>query len=203
MDKKKLGIMGGTFDPIHNGHLITAEYIRKQLKMEKVLFIPAYVAPHKIGGEFALALDRYNMVELAIKDNPHFALSDIEIKRAGVSYTYDTIKTLYDKYKDKYDLNFLVGADSVTQLGTWHKIKEIMEICTFVAAKRPGFTLELDKVEELFGDLGKRSIVWVDTPTVDVSATDIRQRVKDNLPIDNLVPQAVAEYIRQKDLYRR
>lgn len=203
MNRKKLGIMGGTFDPIHNGHLATVEFVRKKLGLEKVLFIPAYVAPHKIGGEFAPAEDRYKMTALAIEGNIHFELSDMELRREGVSYTYDTLVALKQQYEDEYELFFIIGADSVVALDSWHRVREIMQICTFVAATRPGFAPMVDNVIETFGALGSKSILWVDTPEVDISSTEIRERIKQGQSIKGLVPQAVAEYIRQKDLYRR
>lgn len=203
MNRKKLGIMGGTFDPIHNGHLATVEFVRRKLGLEKVLFIPAYVAPHKIGGEFAPAHDRYQMTELAIKDNGYLELSDMELRREGVSYTYDTLVALKKQYEKEYELFFIIGADSVVALDSWHRVREIMEMCTFVAATRPGFAPVVENVIEDFGRLGSTSILWVDTPEVDISSTEIRERVKLGHSIKELVPQAVAEYIRQKDLYRR
>jgi len=203
MNRKKLGIMGGTFDPIHNGHLATVEFVRKKLGLEKVLFIPAYVAPHKIGGEFAPVDDRYKMTELAITSNPYLELSDIELRRQGVSYTYDTVVALQEQYGSEYELFFIIGADSVAELASWHRVREIMQVCTFVAATRPGFALTVDKVIETFGDLGEKRILWVDTPEVDISSTEIRERVKKGHSIKELVPKAVAEYIQQKDLYRR
>ena len=203
MNRKKLGIMGGTFDPIHNGHLATVEFVRRKLGIEKVLFIPAYVAPHKIGGEFAPVQDRYKMTKLAIAGNPYWELSDIELRREGVSYTYDTVVALKEQYGKEYELFFIIGADSVAELASWHRVREIMQVCTFVAATRPGFALTVDKVIETFGELGKKRILWVDTPEVDISSTEIRERVKIGHPINELVPQAVAEYIQQKDLYRR
>jgi nicotinate-nucleotide adenylyltransferase len=203
MNRKKLGIMGGTFDPIHNGHLATVEFVRKKLGLEKVLFIPAYVAPHKIGGEFAPADERYKMTELAINSNPYLELSDMELRRQGVSYTYDTVVALQEQYGSEYELFFIIGADSVAELASWHRVREIMQVCTFVAATRPGFALTVDKVIETFGDLGEKRILWVDTPEVDISSTEIRERVKKGHSIKELVPKAVAEYIQQKDLYRR
>ncbi len=203
MNRKKLGIMGGTFDPIHNGHLATVEFVRKQLGLEKVLFVPAYVAPHKIGGEFSPAQDRYKMTALAIKDNVYLELSDIELRREGVSYTYDTLVALKQQYGNEYELFFIIGADSVVALDSWHRVREIMQICTFVAATRPGFAPVVENVIADFGTLGTKSILWVDTPEVNISSTEIRERVKHGYSINELVPKAVAEYIQQKDLYRR
>ncbi|MGE4588352.1 MAG: nicotinate-nucleotide adenylyltransferase [Acidaminococcaceae bacterium] len=202
VNRKRIGIIGGSFDPIHKGHLETAEFVYQQLGLEKIIFIPAYIAPHKIGMEYALAEHRYQMTLLAIQDNPHFCVSDIELKRKGVSYTYDTIAALHEYYGDGYELYFIIGADSVAELDTWIKVREIMALCTFVAATRPGFAPEVKKVIEYFGELGRTKIKWLNTPEMDISSTDIRQRVQDNCSITGLVPAQVEEYIHQKGLYR-
>ncbi len=202
VNRKKIGIIGGSFDPIHNGHLKTAEFVYQQLGLEKMIFIPAFIAPHKIGMEYAPAEHRYQMTLLATQGNPHFCVSDIELKRKGVSYTYDTIAALHGYYGDGYDLYFIIGADSVAELDTWTKVREIMGLCTFVAATRPGFAPEVQKVIEYFGELGKTKIKWLNTPEMDISSTDIRQRVQDNCSINGLVPAEVEEYIYQKGLYR-
>lgn len=202
VNRKKLGIMGGSFDPIHKGHLETAEFVYQQLGLEKIIFIPAYIAPHKIGMEYAPAEHRYQMTLLATQGNTHFAVSDIELNRKGVSYSYDTVAALHEQYGDEYDLYFIIGADSVAALDTWTKVREIMALCTFVAATRPGFAPLVDKVIEYFGELGRTRIKWLNTPEMDISSTDIRQRVQENCSIRGLVPLAVEEYIHQKGLYR-
>lgn len=202
VERKKLGIIGGSFDPVHNGHLRTADVVYEKLGLEKIIFIPAYIAPHKVGLEFAQATDRYKMTELAIRHNKHFSVSDIELKRQGISYTYDTVLALKKEYGDMYELYFVIGADSVPELDTWHKVREIMSICTFVAATRPGFAPTVEKVIKYFGELGKNRIKWMDTPEMDISSTDIRHRIQTNTSIEGLVPAEVAEYIYQKGLYR-
>lgn len=201
VERKRLGIIGGSFDPIHNGHLETAEVVYEKLGLAKIIFIPAYIAPHKVGMEFACAEDRYNMTELAIRHNKHFSVSDMELKRQGISYTYDTVLSLQQEYGHLYDLYFIIGADSVPELDTWHNVREIMELCTFVAATRPGFVPMVEKVIKHFGDLGKNRIKWMDTPELDISSTDIRHRIQTGTSIKGLVPVEVAEYIYQKGLY--
>ncbi|HIU64787.1 MAG TPA: nicotinate-nucleotide adenylyltransferase [Candidatus Avacidaminococcus intestinavium] len=202
VERKKIGIIGGSFDPIHNGHLKTAEVVYEKLGLEKIIFVPAYVAPHKIGMEFAKADDRYAMTELAVQKNTHFSVSDIEFSRGGISYTYDTIQALHKKFGADFELYFVIGADSVAELDTWHKVREIMEICTFVAATRPGVASTVEKVIKYFGELGANKIKWLDTPEMDISSTDIRQRIQRGASIEELVPAEVAEYIYQKGLYR-
>ena len=134
METKKLGIMGGTFDPVHYGHLQTAEFIAKHCSLEKIIFIPAYIAPHKVGLEFAPAKARYEMTKLAVAEYPNFIVSDIEIKRSGVSYTYDTVEEIKKLYPE-HELYFIIGADSVPTLNTWHRIKDLLREVTFIRSE--------------------------------------------------------------------
>lgn len=193
--------MGGTFDPIHFGHLRTAEFVYKHLKLEKIIFVPAFIAPHKVGLEFAPAIDRYRMTELAIRENNFFEVNDVELRRCGVSYTYDTVLELKKQYPD-YEFYFIIGADSVPMLNTWHKIRELLQEVTFIAADRPGYGQTINKVCEFFGADAKNKIILLETPEVDISATDIRERVKAGRSIAELVPESVEKYILQEKLYR-
>lgn len=201
MNGKKLGIMGGTFDPIHLGHLRTAEFVYERLGLEKIIFVPAFIAPHKVGLEFAPAADRYRMTELATRPYPYFEVTDIELRRSGVSYTYDTVLELKQQYPG-YELYFIVGADAVPMLNTWHNIRELLTEVTFIAADRPGYGQTINKVCKFFGELAQNKILLLKTPEVDISSTDIRERVKQELPIEELVPASVAEYILKEHLYR-
>ena len=139
MKRKKIGVMGGTFDPIHNGHLAIAGLVKEKLALDEVVFIPDNIPPHKLAQHWSPAQDRYKMTELGIQGKAGFVISDLELKRAGISYTYDTLKYLRDSYGDEDDFYFIVGADSLVQLHTWHKAKELIKLCTFVAVTRPGF----------------------------------------------------------------
>ena len=139
MGRQRLGILGGTFDPIHNGHLMIARAMQEQLHLDRVLFIPDYIPPHKRGRECSPSADRLAMTLLATRDNPLCTVSDMELRRGGVSYTSDTLRQLYRRWHRFYDLYFLIGADSAEQLPTWHNIREAMEYATFAAAARPGF----------------------------------------------------------------
>ncbi len=201
MNDKRLGIMGGTFDPVHLGHLCTAEFIYNRLDLEKIIFVPAFIAPHKVGLEFAPAFDRYRMTELATEPYHYFEVTDIELRRSGVSYTYDTVVELKNQYPG-YEMYFIIGADSVPMLNTWHKIRELLTEVTFIAADRPGYGQTIDKVCEFFGDFAKNKIVLLNTPEVDISSTDIRRRVRLGMSIEGLVPAQVEEYILQEHLYR-
>lgn len=196
----KLGILGGTFDPIHMGHLQMAEAVYRRMGLERVLFIPAYVPPHKVGMYFASAQDRYAMTELAVAAYPHFAVSDMELRRSGVSYTIDTLRELHRLYGQR-QLYFIIGADSVAQLHTWHNIEEMLELITFVAAGRPGYAGVMEQVEQRLGKRARERIILLDTPEYDISSTDIRARIRSRASLAGLVPQAVEQYIYQHKLY--
>ncbi len=196
-----LGIMGGTFDPIHWGHLETARAVAQQLELEQVLFIPAATAPHKQGLDCAPACDRYEMVRLALAAYPRFALSDMELRRAGVSYTVDTLRELKRLYPDK-KLFFIIGADSLDQLPSWHCIEEQLKLATFVAAGRPGYGERLDGLKPLLAGAREGRIKLLDTPAFDISSTRIRQAAEQRKSLSALVPAAVEEYIYRRGLYR-
>ena len=200
MAGKSLGILGGTFDPIHMGHLRMAEHVFQRMELENILFIPAYVPPHKLGQDFAPAQDRYAMTKLAIADNPHFTVSDMELQRTGVSYTIDTIRQLHEQCGDM-ELHFIIGADSVAQLHTWHNIEEMLELTRFVAVWRPGYE---DAMEEFVRHLGlhaKERVLLLDTPVYDISSTEIRTRIRQGASLAGLVPDTVEKYIYEHGLY--
>ena len=200
MAGKSLGILGGTFDPIHMGHLRMAEHVFQLMELESIVFIPAYVPPHKLGQDFAPAQDRYAMTELAVADNPHFTVSDMELKRTGVSYTIDTIRQLHAQYEDR-ELNFIIGADSVAQLHTWHNIEEMLELTRFVAVWRPGYEGAMEEMVRHLGEQAKERVLLLDTPVYDISSTEIRTRIRQGLGLAGLVPPAVERYIYEHGLY--
>ena len=198
---KRLGILGGTFDPIHIGHLEIAKSIYEQLHLEKIIFIPAYIAPHKVGQDFAPAMDRYIMTKLAIEPYPYFTVSDMELKRSGVSYTYDTLVELHKIYPE-HEFFFIIGADSVTGLHTWHRYQEMFELTTFVGAERPGY--DNSAIVQAVKNLGKRAeekIMLLDTPENSISSTSIREKIRKGESLNGLVPRAVEAYILEHKLY--
>ena len=154
------------------------------------------------GKEAAPGPDRYRMVELAIKDEAGWSASNMELVRSGVSYTYDTIVVLKERYGAAYDLFFIIGADSAVELAQWYRIKEALALCTFVVATRPGFGDQVELVKESLQASELTNLVWVKTPEIAISSTEIRNKIKENLPIEGLMPPAVVEYIRQRDLYQ-
>lgn len=202
MTCKRMGILGGTFDPIHTGHLHMVEAIFSQLELEQIIFIPAYVAPHKQGLDFAPAADRYTMTQLAVQGFSHFTVSDMELKRTGVSYTVDTLRELHEIYP-KHELFFIIGADSVEQLHTWTSIYEMFELATFVGAGRPGYDGVLEKVEAQLGKQAMEHIKLLDTPKYDISSTEIRRRIREGKTLDGFVPKVVEKYIYEHGLYQK
>ncbi len=186
----KIGILGGTFNPVHIGHLILAEEAREKLGLDKVIFIPANLPPHKDNIDIADPQARLKMLKLAVKGNRYFAVSDIEIRRLGRSYTIDTIKALKDKYKDD-ELYFIIGSDLLKYLEGWKDLSEIFKIVKFIAATRPGYPLE--NIPAYIKTLGIRA--------VDISGFSVRQCVKEGKSFRYLVPEAVFEYINKTKLY--
>ncbi len=215
----KLGILGGTFNPIHYGHLAAAEEVRERLKLDKILFMPSYLPPHKQEEDIPLADQRYEMVRLATSGNPNFDTSNIELKRRGKSYTIDTIETLQSVYPNA-DLNFITGIDTFLEIQTWKEWERLFTLCSFVVLSRPGYRFtdlkkiafmkqseqELDKLDR--GAL-KHAMVRVGALTLflemielyDISSTDIRRRVREGRSIKYHLPEAVEIYIIKNRLY--
>lgn len=200
--KKAIGIMGGTFDPIHYGHLVTAEAVRSQFQLEKVFFVPSGNPPHKNPDLITDSQHRYLMTFLSITTNKYFETSQIEINRSGKSYAYDTVK-LFRKNLPEYDIYFITGADAIKEILTWHRVEELLDLCYFVAATRPGYDLEDLKKEELkvLPQEYLERIMIIEVPAMAISSTDIKRRVREGKPIKYLLPEAVEYYIYKKGLY--
>jgi nicotinate-nucleotide adenylyltransferase len=188
---KRIGILGGTFNPVHIGHLILAEEAREKLRLDRIIFIPTFLPPHKHNAEIADAKDRFNMIKLAIKANNHFSVSDIEIKRDGLSYTHQTVKELKKIYP-KDELFFIIGSDLLNYLEDWKDLSELIKDIKFIVATRPGYALE--KIPSYISTVAIRA--------VDVSAFEIRQAIKEKRSFRYLVPEAVYKYINKNKLYR-
>ena len=200
--KHRVGILGGTFDPIHNGHLMMAEAVRDEYEMEKVLFIPAAQPPHKRGHKISSAEDRYMMTVLATCMNPAFEVSDIEMRREGPSYSIDTVRALLRATGGDSEFFFFAGAAVIREIYTWERIEELLAICPFIAASRPGCRPDVERTRNLLGDLGVRQIHLLNTPELEISSTDIRERVAAGRSIKYIVPSEVEHYIYKKGLYR-
>ncbi len=198
---KKYGIFGGSFNPIHYGHLMICEYIKEEMGLDKVIFIPTGNPPHKDLG--VSAEDRYEMVRLAISPNPDFEISDIETTRANLSYTVDTIRELKKIYKEE-KLYFLIGLDSLFQLKTWKKIGDLSQEIEFVVALRPGYihkeeiNNEIDFLRDNFGT----KINLIKTPLYEISSTDLRDRIHEGKSLRYLIPKKVLDYIEESGFYK-
>jgi nicotinate-nucleotide adenylyltransferase len=194
----RIGVLGGTFDPIHYGHLAAAEEARAKLNLREVIFVVAGLPPHKLDEEIAPAEDRYAMVELAVASNPHFSVSPIDIDRPGPSYTVDTIALLRQEWTE--EIYFIMGIDSLMEIDTWHQPQRLIQLCRLVAVERPGYEPDLERLEETIPGITARTEI-IDMPEVDISSTDLQRRVREGLPIKYQVPPEVEEYIYQHRLY--
>ena len=200
---QRIGIMGGTFNPIHNGHLIIAEDVREKAGLDKVLFIPSGQPPHKPGCEVADAEHRFEMVRLAVSSNPYFEASRIEIDRNGLTYTINTLQELREDYGEETAIYFIVGADVVHELVTWREYEKVFRLCEFIAVLRPGYDEAgfNEAIHRISTRKGAR-IHPVPSHLVDISSTDIRERCRKGRSIKYLVPGSVERYIYEKGLYR-
>ncbi len=196
----RIGILGGTFDPVHEGHLLIAESARVCLGLDRVIFIPAGCPWLKSDRAVTDAAHRLAMVELAIRDNPLFEASDMEIKRAGPTYTVDTLAELRRRLGVGVELYLILGMDSMRELGRWHRPERIFEMCAVAAVSRPGVAdVSAHDLERDF-PLSSGRVKMVSGPMVDMSATDIRSRVGSDSPLRG-VPAAALDYIREHGLY--
>ncbi len=196
--------MGGTFNPIHNGHLIIAEDVREQFHLDRVLFIPSGQPPHKPDTEVINAQYRYEMVRMAVESNPFFEASRIEVDRNGLTYTINTLQELKRTYGEGVDLYFIIGADVAGELVTWREFRQVFQMCEFIAILRPGHDkLAFENtIEKNRKDFGVR--IWqAQSRLVDISSSDIRKRCERDESIKYLVPDNVEEYIRRSGLYRK
>lgn len=200
---KRIGIMGGTFDPIHYGHLMLAEQIRTSFHLDHVIFIPVGKAPHKDSNDTADKTRRFEMTKLATESNPYFLVSDIEIKKEGVTYTIDTIKTLKAKLKPEDTLFFITGADALLLLESWKDYADLIKRVNFIGATRPGF--DTRALAEKIESLKQRFDVQIDLcyiPALAISSTEIRDRVDQEKSIKYLLPETVETYIHDHFLYK-
>lgn len=193
----RLGLMGGTFDPIHYGHLVAAEEARVALGLERVLFIPAGTPWQKERRSVTPAEQRYEMTKLAADDNEFFEISRVEMEHEGPTYTIETLRMMRETLGTETGLYFVTGADAILQILTWKDPKEALELATFVAVSRPGH--DLHELSEL--GVSDR-VMRLEIPALAISSTDIRRRVAEGRPIRYLVPEQVRRYIEEQGLYR-
>lgn len=196
-----VAIFGGTFDPIHFGHLQLAEYVKKEAGIDEIVFMPAKAPWQKLDFKLATPEDRLSMVELAIKDTPYFSVSTLEMSRPGNTYTIDTLRELKKNNPSK-DLFFILGYDSLLKLNTWKESSEIIKISTLISVSRPGYSKPSSyKLNKIVPGLAKK-VILLDGIQCDISASAIRERIEKGEDITDLVPQSVNDYIISHNLYR-
>ncbi len=189
-EKKRIGILGGTFNPPHIAHLVMADQVCQQLGLDKICFMPTYLPPHADEKKTIAAHHRVRMVEEAIKENQMFDIEKIEIERGGKSYTFDTMKQLTQLHPDT-EYYFIIGGDMVNDLSNWYRIDELTNLTQFVGIRRPGFPVE-----------SRYPLLWVDVPQIDVSSTSLRNKISRGCTVQYLVPDAVMQYINREGLYK-
>jgi nicotinate-nucleotide adenylyltransferase len=218
----RIGLLGGTFNPVHNGHLAIARQTREALGLDQILFVPSNHPPHKSHDSLAPAQDRYAMVRLAIASDSSLAISDVELRRPGKSYSIDTIRMLQKEYGAQTELVFLIGLDAFLDFPSWRDPRTLLELCPFVVLSRPGLSfrslsanallppipdhsladLDTGQILHLEVPLGKQRLTCLQLPPCAISASDIRSRVRRGLPVVNLLPHLVESYILQHHLYQ-
>lgn len=216
-----IGIFGGTFNPVHNGHLRSAEETREAMRLDKILFMPCCLPPHKGETNIASPDERLAMLELSIRNNPFFEITDVELKRGGKSYSIETLKELLNIYGKPHRLFFIIGMDSFVEIGLWKSYEELFSVTDFIVVARPGYMkssngktpmdlLPVDIREEFcyysqekrLEHKSGRITQFLETTLLDISSTRLRQAVRENRSIRYLIPTAVRKYIHDKNLYR-
>lgn len=202
---RRVGLLGGTFDPIHYGHLVIAEEVRTVLHLAEMVFVPAGQPPHKPGRIVTESQHRLAMLKLAIASNPHFTISLVDLERPGPSYTVETLQLLHQQWGTQIDIYFVIGGDSLEDFLAWYDPAGILQqLSALVAVQRPGYEEAAGYRDTLEGRLPgiKRRLIMVQAPQLDISATDLRQRVAEGRPIKYQTPEAVERYIIEYGLYR-
>ena len=197
---ERIGIFGGSFNPIHVGHLVIAEAAWQEFSLGKVLFIPSGDTPNKDMHHIDKDI-RYAMVEKAIAGNGHFMISPIERDRKGPSYTVDTIRILQREFGDEYEFYFICGTDAVADLPTWKYNRELLSACHFICASRPGNESEIQKSIAYFWELGREKIQFLRTPELDISSTILRRWIAEKKSVRYFIPDPVIEIIKENHLY--
>jgi nicotinate-nucleotide adenylyltransferase len=198
---RRLGVLGGTFDPIHHGHLVAAQEARHQLELDRVLIVPAGEPPHKPAQPITAAHHRLRMVELAIADDAYASLSRVDVDRPGPCYTVETLELLHREWGPGSRFFFIEGADSLAEIRTWYQPQRLLALCELAVVGRPGVDLDLPGLTRDLPELEGR-LHWLEMPLLEISSSDLRDRVRAGRPITYLVPAAVEAYIREHGLYR-
>jgi nicotinate-nucleotide adenylyltransferase len=211
---KRVGVFGGSFNPIHHGHLVLADEILERLGLDRMLFVPAAIPPHKASRELAPAVDRSRMVELAIARHPGFAVSDVELSRPGVSYTVETLTALQERGQELY---FVIGSETFLDLLSWREPRRLARLARLVVVPRAGSTFDPDSAAALkilreigvdrFGIVDRlpvpeNAVLIVHAMSLPISASELRRRIRDGRSVESRMPEAVIDYVRAHGLYR-
>lgn len=196
--RRRLGVMGGTFDPIHHGHLVAASEVQARFGLDEVVFVPTGQPWQKADRKVSLAEDRYLMTTIATASNPRFSVSRVDIERDGPTYTVDTLRDIRQLRTDELDLFFITGADALTQILTWRGAEELWDLADFIGVSRPGVPLGEKDISHLPED----KVTLLEVPALAISSTDCRERVSQGMPIWYLVPDGIVQYIAKRGLYR-
>jgi nicotinate-nucleotide adenylyltransferase len=194
----RLGVMGGTFDPIHNGHLVAASEVQALFDLDEVVFVPTGRPWQKADKQVSRAEDRYLMTTIATASNPRFSVSRVDIERDGPTYTVDTLRDIRKLRGPELDLFFITGADALAGIFTWRGAADVFDLAHFVGVSRPGVSMDPELVAQLPAD----KVTLVEVPALAISSTDCRERVAKGLPIWYLVPDGIVQYIAKRGLYR-
>jgi nicotinate-nucleotide adenylyltransferase len=192
---RRIGVMGGTFDPVHNGHLVAASEVASRFSLDEVVFVPTGHPWQKTDEPVSPAEDRYLMTVIATASNPAFSVSRVDVDRDGPTYTIDTLHDLRDRYGESVELFFITGADALAAIVGWHRSEDLFDLAHFIGVTRPGHQLS----DPGFPDGG---VSLVEVPALAISSTACRQRVREGLPVWYLVPDGVVQYISKRGLYR-
>lgn len=201
MPKRRLGVMGGTFDPIHHGHLVAASEVADLFGLDEVIFVPTGNPWQKAGREVSHPEDRYLMTVIATASNPRFSVSRVDIDRPGTTITADTLRDLRRQHHDA-ELYFITGADAISSILTWQRWEELFDLAKFVGVTRPGYDLDVEQLEEKLKGRPKDAVSVVEIPALAISSTECRTRAAQARPVWYLVPDGVVQYIAKRNLYR-
>jgi nicotinate-nucleotide adenylyltransferase len=198
--RRKLGVMGGTFDPVHHGHLVAASEVAHRFDLDEVIFVPTGQPWQKTGKQVSAAEDRYLMTVIATASNPRFSVSRVDIDRGTSTYTVDTLRDLQRQYPDA-DLYFITGADALATILTWQDWAELFELAKFVGVSRPGYELNIDQLEQHLRDGPPDALTVIEIPALAISSSECRRRAAEGRPVWYLVPDGVVQYISKRHLY--
>ncbi|MBF6212053.1 nicotinate-nucleotide adenylyltransferase [Nocardia puris] len=198
--RRRLGVMGGTFDPIHHGHLVAASEVANRFALDEVIFVPTGQPWQKAHKKVSPGEDRYLMTVIATASNPRFSVSRADIDRGKVTYTVDTLREMRAQYPDA-DLYFITGADALANILSWQDWAELFELAKFVGVSRPGYELNADHLREHLRDLPSDAVTMIEVPALAISSSECRRRAAENRPVWYLVPDGVVQYISKRHLY--